>query len=191
MDLIDLKDKLNWNYEKNKDNALSGKNQKEKVINMENITNIVKKIDENKYSFEKVFWILAWLQFLSYALISLVEYLTAVGLTYEQITFTSLIINIIKGFNIIVIGAMIKFFNSILDKNNEKFIKEREEKSKLEMEKNALELNKKIIEKECCDAQSEILGIKTTLKTLGFLEEVENSKNKIFKNNDENEPQKT
>jgi hypothetical protein len=70
------------------------------------------------YSFEKVFWVVAWLQFLSATLMICIEYLASVGLHYEEIAFTNLLISLIRSFNIVVVGAMIKFFSNLLDKYN-------------------------------------------------------------------------
>ena len=72
------------------------------------------------YSFEKVFWVVAWLQFISAALMIMIEYLASVGLVYDTIAFTSLLISLIRSFNIVVVGAMIKFFSNLLDKYNVK-----------------------------------------------------------------------
>jgi len=72
----------------------------------------------SKYSFEKVFWVVAWLQFLSATLMICIEYLSSVGLVWNVIAFTGLLISMIRSFNIVVVGAMIKFFSSLLDKKN-------------------------------------------------------------------------
>jgi hypothetical protein len=73
-----------------------------------------------KFTFEKVFWVVAWLQFLSATLMIAIEYLASVGLVWDAIAFTNLLISLIRSFNIVVVGAMIKFFSNLLDKYNEK-----------------------------------------------------------------------
>lgn len=130
---------------------------------VEDIAKIASQEGAKKYSFETVFWVVAWLQFLSFSLISVIEYLNAVGLVYVQDEMTRLLINLIKGFNIIVIGAMIKFFTNVLDYKTQESVDLREQKENLALalQKTSNELQN--VKKECSDAEAELIAVKTKL----------------------------
>jgi hypothetical protein len=127
---------------------------------MENISNIATKEAAKKYSFETVFWMVAWLQFVSFAIISLIEYFTAVGLIWNVPQATSLVISLLKGFNIIVIGAMIKFFTNVMDAKNAENIQLRDEKEEITTKLAKKEEEAKAVKKECSDAEAELMALK-------------------------------
>jgi hypothetical protein len=127
---------------------------------MENISKIATKEAAKKYSFETVFWMVAWLQFVSFAIISLIEYFTAVGLVWDVPQATSLVISLLKGFNIIVIGAMIKFFTNVMDAKNAENIQLRDEKEEITTKLAKKEEEAKAVKKECSDAEAELMALK-------------------------------